>query len=185
MLEARPRATSTTIAAVLILLVCIPFIANGFTLYDLITDPASADLELRQALVLARAPADEASTRTFAIFGAIVTLGLCALSFAFALGLLWRRQGAHHAAAITFTVLAMIALSASIAGLTADPPAENARIGFLVGLVNVAIVACLLMPSTQDDIEYAETLRARRRSGLTGARSRVLFRRQKGSSPHP
>lgn len=171
MLEAQPRATSTTVAAVLILLVCVPFIANGFALYDLIRDPGSADLELRQALVLARAPAGEAATRTFAIFGAILTLGLCALSFAFAVGVLRRRQGAQQAAAITFTILAMIALAASIAGLTAEPPAENARIGFLVGLVDVAIVAFLLLPSTQDDIEHAETVRARRKHQRKEARA--------------
>jgi len=163
MLEESPRATSTTTAAVLMLVVCIPFIVNGFSLYELIVDPGSADTDLKTALILSGAPAGEPQTRTFAIFGAILTLGLCLLSFLLAAGLFRRKQSFQHAAAITFAVLAMIALGSSAAGLSANPPAENARIGLMVGLIDAAIVICLLLPSTQDDIEHAELHRARRK----------------------
>lgn len=145
------------------LLVCIPFIVNGFSLYELITDPGSADVELKRGLILSGAPSGEAQTRTLAIFAAIVTLGLCLLSILLAIGLFRRKQSFQHAAAIAFAVLALIALGSAAAGLGANPPAENARIGLLVGLMDAAIVVCLLMPSTQDDIEQAEALRVFRK----------------------
>lgn len=171
MLERRPRATSTTAAAVLMVLVCIPFIFNAFPLFELMGDPASADPELRHGLIMTGNPAGEAATRTFAIFGAIVTLGLCALSFVLAVGVFQRRQSSLHAAAVTFTVLALIALASSATGLMARPPAENAKLGLLVGLVDAGIVICLLLGSTQDDIEQAEVIRARRRHEKEDARA--------------
>lgn len=171
MLEPRPRATSTTAAAILMFLVCTPFLLNGIELVELIKDPSSADAELKTGLILTGNAAGESQTRTFAIFGAALTLGLCLLSFVLGSGLLRRRAGSHQAAAVVFAVLGLIALGSSLSGLSADPPAENAKVGLLVGLVDVAIVACLLMPSTQDDVEHAESVRAQRKHEKQKARA--------------
>ena len=163
MLEPQPRATSTKVAAALMLLVCIPFLINGFDLIELIRDPASADAELKTGLILTGNATGETQTRTFAVFGAVLMLGLCLLSFVLALGLLRGRSGSHQAAFVVFVVLGLIALGSSLSGLNADPPAENAKTGLLVGLVDMAIVACLLLPSTQHDVEHAESIRAQRK----------------------
>ena len=153
------------------MLVCIPFIVNGFDLYELIVEPSTADPEIRQALILSGNATGESQLRNFAIFGAVVTLGLCVLSLVLAGGLLRRRQSFQVAAALTFTILGLIALGSSASGLTSDPPAENAKIGLLVGLMDVGIVICLLMPSTQDDIQHAEWVRARRKHLKEDARA--------------
>lgn len=163
MYESRPRATSTIAAAVLMLLVCIPFVINGFDLIDLTKDPTAADPDLKAGLILVGSAAGEQETRTFAMLGATIMLGLCALTIVLAFGLLRRRPGSHQAAAVTFVVLSLIALASSLSGLSADPPAENAKLGLLVGLVNAAIVVCLVMPSTQEDVEYAEMVRLQRK----------------------
>lgn len=163
MYEPRPRASSTTAAAVLMLLICIPFVINGFDLVELIKDPGSASADVKRGLILTGNAAGEKQTRTFAIFGAALMLGLCALTIALAFGILRRRSGSHQAATVIFALLALMALAASLSGLTADPPAENAKLGLLVGLVDVAIVVCLLLPSTQEDVEYAELVRLQRR----------------------
>lgn len=173
MLEPQPRATSTTIAAVLMFVVCIPFLLNGVELVELIRDPASADDELRAGLILTGNAAGETQTRTFAVFGATLTLGLCLLSFVLAFGLLRRRSGSHQAAAVVFAVLGLIALASSLSGLNADPPAENARTGLLVGLIDAAIVGCLLLPSTQEDVEHAESIRAQRKHEKLKAKTRA------------
>ena len=145
------------------LAVCIPFLVNGWELYQLITEPASAEREVRDALIISGTGAGARETRTFALFAAGVTLGLCVLAIGMAWGVFRRREGAHHAAIITFTILGLIALAASVQGLTADPPAENAKTGLAVGLLDLAIVVTLLMESTRDDFEYMESVRLRRK----------------------
>jgi hypothetical protein len=161
--EERPRATTTTIAGVLMLAVCIPFLVNGWDLYQLITEPASVDRELRDALIVSGSGGGPQETRRFAFFGAAVTLGLCVLAMSLAWGVFRRREGAHHAAIVTFAILGLVALGASMQGLTADPPAENAKTGLLVGLLDVAIVVTLFLESTREDFEYMESIRLRQK----------------------
>lgn len=163
MYEERPRATTTTLAGVLMLAVCIPFLMNGWDLYQLIAEPGSAERELRDALIVSGSGGGPRETRTFALFAATVTLGLSVLAISMAWGVFRRREGAHHAAIITFAILGLIALGASLQGLTASPPAENAKTGLLVGLLDVAIVVVLLLESTRDDFEYMESVRLRRK----------------------
>lgn len=84
------------------------------------------------------------------------------MAMALAWGVFRRREGAHHAA-ITFAILGLIALAASSLGLTSDPPAENAKTGLMVGLVDAAIVVILLLEPTRDDFEYMESVRLRQK----------------------
>lgn len=163
MYEERPRAATTTLAGVLMLAVCIPFLINGWDLYQLISEPATVETELRDALIVSGSSGGTQATRTFAIFGAAVTLGLCVLAATLAFGVFRRREGAHHAVIVTFAILGVIALGASVQGLTADPPAENAKIGLLVGLLDAAIVVTLLLERTRDDFEYMEAVRLRQK----------------------
>ena len=122
MYEERSRAPTTTLAGVLMFVVCIPFLINGWDLYQLISEPATVETELRDALIVSGSGGGTQATRTFAIFAAGVTLGLCVLAGTLAWGVFRRREGAHHAGIITFAILGVIALGASIQGLTAHPP---------------------------------------------------------------
>ena len=155
----------------LMLVVCIPFLVNGWDLYQLISEPGSAERELRDALIVSGSGGGAQETRTFAVFAALVTLGLCVLSMSLAWGVFRRREGAHHAGIITFAILAVIALGASLQGLTADPPAENAKTGLLVGLLDVAIVVTLVLESTRHDFEYMESVRLRQKYVRQDARA--------------
>jgi hypothetical protein len=182
--EAPPRARTTTFAALLITLVCIPFVINGWELVRLAQDPSSVDTDVRAALIMSGTSGGPNETRNYAIIGATLMLGLSALSLSIALGLLRRLQGALHAGVILFAVFAFIALAASASGLASDPPAPNARLGLAVGLVNAAIVATLMTKSTHDDIEYMDALRTRRRFQRDEARAAKKAARSGAQQTH-
>lgn len=172
MQEERPRPTTTTIAAVLIVLVCIPFLINGAELVQLAQEPETAKQELQHALILSGlSDGGSRQVRTYAIIGAGLLLGLSLLALMLASGVFRRREGSQHAAIITFAILGLIAVGASVQGLAADPPAEGARVGLAVGLTNFAIVALLLTESSRTDFEYMESVRTLRRYQRQDART--------------
>ena len=97
--------------------------------------------------------------------GTVVTAGLMlavsTVTAAQAVGLALRRDGARHAALLTFGVLGLLALATALPGVLADPPRPAARWGVLTGIVDLAIVALLLLPATADDFDLAERRRSR------------------------
>ena len=171
MQEERPRPTTTTIAAVLMVLVCIPFLISGANLVKLALEPQSAEQELQNALIMTGlSDGGTRQVRTYAVIGATLLLGLSLLALVLAFGVFRRREGSQHAAVIVFAILGLIAIGASLQGLTADPPSKGAKVGLAVGLTNVAIVALLLTESSRTDFEHMESVRIRRKYERQDAR---------------
>lgn len=60
---------------------------------------------------------------------AVLMLAVSAVTAAQAVGLALRRDGARHAALLTFGVLGLLALATAVPGVLADPPRPAARWG--------------------------------------------------------
>ena len=161
-MRTRP-ATSTLAAVAIILLITVPFLINGIQLARSTADPEALRLEVREALILSNVNPGEREAANYARALSIIMLSVCAVTIAIAVGLLRRREGAHHAGIVVFSLLAVISIGASVAGLSADPPAPRAGLGLLAGIGHAAVVALLFRRSTMDDIEGAESLRLRAR----------------------
>jgi hypothetical protein len=154
-----PRGPSTsTVAAAL----AMGLVTVGFIVYAAIAiigvDPTNAS---RDAVVLGLSGREEG---TATLLVSIAILALSMLTAMQCLGVARRRQGARHAALVTFGVLSFVSLAAGLTGLQAVPPAPNAWYGVLVGVVDAVVVALLLLPPTADDFELAERERDRRAS---------------------
>ncbi len=89
-------------------------------------------------------PARNASGIIAFTMGSVVLL--CAI---IVIGLAFLRAWAREAAFLIFGLLGTISLAASLAGLTADPPAPSAWSGILVGVLNLSVVALLLTRSAR------------------------------------
>ena len=62
---------------------------------------------------------------------------------------------------MTFGLLGFLALAASVPGVLSTPRRAGMPFGVLTGLVDLAVVALLLLPSTADDGEDVEHERER------------------------
>lgn len=116
---ARCDGSTITVAAALIIIVCIPFLINGFDLVQLAADPSAMGDELQHALE-GLSDGGPRQVRTYAVIGAGMMLGLCLLALTLAAGVFRRKEGAHRAMIVA--ILGLIALTASSPGLLADPP---------------------------------------------------------------
>lgn len=161
MAAAEARAKTTLAAAVLILLVTAPFLVNAVTLARATSDEADLRLQVREALILNNVNPGEREATNYARYLSIIMGVVSLVTIAIAVGIFRRREGAQHAGIVVFSVLALVSIGASVAGLNADPPAPRAGLGLMTGLGNAAITVLLLMRSTMDDIEGAESLRTR------------------------
>ncbi|CAN5917193.1 hypothetical protein BH23ACT10_BH23ACT10_23340 [soil metagenome] len=115
------------------------------------------DRTSRDALLLGLSGREESNAT---VIIAIVMLVVCLLTLTQCVGIVRRRQGARHAALMTFGVLGFVSLAAALPGLFAQPPSPNARYGVLAGFADIAVVVLLLLPLTADDVELAERERA-------------------------
>lgn len=151
----RRPATTTVAAAGLMALV-----AAGFVVYAVLA-VAGLDSDMtasRDAVLLGLSGRDE-DAATLAV--AVVIGAFTLLTAVLCHGVLRRRQGARHAAMVTFGVLALVSLATGLAGLQAVPPGRNAWYAVLVGVLDAAVVVLLLLPVTADDFELAERARDR------------------------
>jgi hypothetical protein len=151
----RRPAWSTLVAAGLMGLVSLGF--AGYALIVL-SETNGGPVGSRDAVLLGLSGREESTATTIVV---IVILVVSALTLGLTIGVLRRREGARHAALMTFGLLALLALAASLPGLMAVPPRSGARFGVLVGLADVAVVGLLLLPMTADDVEDAERTRGR------------------------
>ena len=140
-----------------------PFLYNAITLARSTTDTEALRLEVREALILSNVNPGPQEAVNYARYISIIMLAICVVTIAIAVGLLRRREGAQHAGIVVFGVLAVISIAASLAGMNADPPAPRAGLGLVAGIVNALIVFLLLRRQTMEDIEGAESLRAKAR----------------------
>jgi hypothetical protein len=104
---------------------------------------------------------DGRSERMVTTVTAVLVLAVSAVTAAQAVGLLLRREGARHAAMLTFGVLGLLALATAVPGLLIDPPRPAAGWGVLTGVVDLGVVVLLMLPTTADDFELAERWRSR------------------------
>ncbi|HSJ43741.1 MAG TPA: hypothetical protein VK923_03560 [Euzebyales bacterium] len=151
----RPEPT-TLAAAGMMGAVSIVFGAYGAA--ELPTAGDSGPVASRDAVLLGISGREEGVATVMAV---VVILAVSALTLSLAVGVLRRREGARYAALMTFGMLGLLALAASLPGLMSTPPRSGAPFGVLTGLVDLGIVALLLLPATADDIEDAERARER------------------------
>jgi hypothetical protein len=159
----RSPAKTTLAAVVLILVVTAPFLYNAVALARSTADEEALRLEVREALIMSNVNPGPQEAANYARYISIIMLVVCVVAIAIAVGLLRRREGAQHAGIVFFGLLAVISIAASLAGLNADPPAPRAGLGLATGIGNALIVFLLLRRQTMDDIEGAESLRAKAR----------------------
>jgi uncharacterized protein YhhL (DUF1145 family) len=148
---------------VLILVVTAPFLYNAITLARSTADEESLRLEVRETLILNNVNPGPQEAANYARYVSLIMLTICVIAIVIAVGLMRRREGAQHAGIVVFGLLAVVSIAASLAGLNADPPAPRAGLGLATGIGNALIVFLLLRRQTMDDIEGAESLRAKAR----------------------
>lgn len=112
----------------------------------------------REALLLGLSGREESTATTMVI---VLILVVSLLTLGLTVGVLRRREGARHAALMTFGMMGFVSLATSVPGLQAEPPRPGAPYGVLVGVLNVLVVVLLLLPSSAADVEDAEHDRAR------------------------
>ena len=94
-----------------------------------------------------------------------IVILLFALVAAIALiGVAMRRQGFREAALGLFAAFAIVMIPLGISGQVAEPPAENAMIGILVGVVCALVVVLLAVPATSLTFDIAELERRRKQT---------------------
>lgn len=161
---ARPPARSTLAAAGLMGMTSLVFAAYALSVLASAGD--GGVIGSRDAVLLGLSGREE-GVATMMIVGVI--LGVSALTLGLAVGVLRRREGARHAALMTFGLLGFLALAASVPGVLSTPRRAGMPFGVLTGLVDLAVVALLLLPSTADDVEDAEHERERSRRAAEAA----------------
>lgn len=159
----RKPATTTVGAGLLMLAVTAPFLLQGVTAALQATSPTALEAG-REALVQFDIPAmqDEAS-RMFGFF-AFIFLLVSGLALLLTIGVLLRRSWARESALAVFGVFALLALGSGLRGISADPPGRNAGWAILVGIIDLAVTALLLLPATARDFHLAEFRRQRKRA---------------------
>ncbi|MBW3603860.1 MAG: hypothetical protein KY460_02925 [Actinobacteria bacterium] len=150
----RPPAWSTIAATGLMAV-----IIAGFVAFAVASLRGTDDAASREAGLLGLTAQAE---NTAGIIVGIVILAVSLVTLAQCVGVARRRQGARHAALVTFGTLALLSLAAAVPGVTSSPPRPNAWYGVLVGVADLAVVGLLLLPTTADDIELAEREHDRR-----------------------
>jgi hypothetical protein len=136
-------------------------VSTVFAVYAVVVLVTAGDGGLvasRDAVVLGISGREEGMATTMVVG---VILVVSALTLSLTVGVLRRREGARHAALMTFGILGFLALAASLPGLAAVPQRSGAPFGVLVGLTDLGVVALLLLPATADDVEDAERERDR------------------------
>ena len=106
---------------------------------------------------------DPSVAPTVAGIGALVVLLVCALTIGLAVGVFFRRDGAHHAAIGVFAMFAFTKLLVAGAGMLSNPPAPNAEWGLASTAADAFVLWLLCRPAMWDAMEDAE---ARRRHGF-------------------
>ena len=152
----RHPAPTTLAAAGLMGVVSIVFAAYGVAVLAIAADggPAAS----RDAVLLGISGREEGVARTMVVG---VILAVSALTLVLTVGVLRRREGARHAALMTFGLLGFLALAASLPGLMSSPQRAGAPFGVLTALVDLGVVALLLSPATADDVDDVERQRER------------------------
>jgi len=151
------RPAPTTVAAAGVM-GAVSIVFAAYAVAVLATKGDSGPVASREAVLLGISGREEGVATIMVV---VIILAVSALTLSLTVGVLRRREGARHAALMTFGTLGFVALAASLPGLMSTPPRPGARFGVLTGLVDLGIVVLLLLPATADDVEDAERERER------------------------
>jgi RsiW-degrading membrane proteinase PrsW (M82 family) len=160
------RRFGTTAAAVLLGgTLSIAFARAGVQLVLDGLDPSRIDLETRSAAVRLGVPSGVRDMGVMSTMSGTVILFFALVATIALIGVALRRQGFREAALGVFVAFAIVMIPLGISGQVAEPPAENAMIGLLVGIVSGLVVVLLAVPATSLTFDQAELNRRRRQAG--------------------
>lgn len=125
-------------------------------------DPAGIDESTRSAAVQLGIPRGLRDMGVMSTISGIVILLLALVAIIALLGVAARRQGYREAALGIFAAFAIIMIPLGVSGQVAEPPAENATVGILVGVVCALVVVLLAVPATSLMFDQAEVDRRRK-----------------------
>ena len=130
-------------------------------------DPTRIDESTTSAAVQLGIPRGLRDMGVMATISGIVILLLALVAIIALLGVAARRQGYREAALGVFAAFAIVMIPLGVSGQMADPPAENAPVGILVGVVCALVVVLLAVPATSLTFDQAEVDRRRKRARRT------------------
>lgn len=160
------RRFGTTAAAVLLGgSLSIAFSWAGVQLFFDGLDPNRIDQDTRSAAVQLGVPSGVRDMGVMSTISGIVILLFAVVAIVALIGVAARRQGFREAALGVFAAFAIVMIPLGISGQKAEPPADNAMTGILIGVVCVAVVVLLAVPATSLTFDQAEVDRRRRRAG--------------------
>jgi uncharacterized membrane protein len=128
-------------------------------------DPARIDRDTRSAAVQLGVPSGVRDMGVMSTISGIVILLFALVAIIALIGVALRRQGFREAALGVFAAFAIVMVPLGISGQMAEPPADNAIIGMLVGVVSALVVVLLAVPATSLTFDQAEVDRRRRQAG--------------------
>ena len=160
------RKYGTTATAVFLGgLLSIAFAIAGAQLFLDGLDPERIDRETRSAAVRLGIPSGLREMGVISTISGIVILLFVLVASVALIGVAMRRQGFREAALGVFSAFAIVMIPLGISGQAADPPAENAMVGVLVGVISALVVVSLAVPATSLTFDRAELDRHRRQAG--------------------
>ena len=130
-------------------------------------EPTRIDESTASAAVQLGIPRGLSDMGVMSTISGIVILLLALVAIIALLGVAARRQGYREAALGIFAAFAIIMVPLGVSGQMADPPAENATVGILVGVVCALVVVLLAVPATSLTFDQAEVDRRQKRARRT------------------
>ena len=127
-------------------------------------DPARIDVNTRSAAVQLGIPSGVRNMGVMSTISGIVILLLALLAVTALFGIASRRQGFREAGLGIFAAFAIVMVPVGISGQVADPPAENAMVGIIIGVLAAMVVVLLAVPATSLLFDQAEVDRRRKRT---------------------
>jgi hypothetical protein len=130
-------------------------------------DPTRIDESTRSAAVQLGIPLGLRDMGVMSTISGSVILLFALVSMTALLGVALRHQGFREAALGVFAAFAIVMIPLGISGQVADPPAENALVGIMVGVVSGLVVVLLAVPATSLTFDQAEVDRRRKQARRT------------------
>jgi hypothetical protein len=142
----------------------VAFASAGVQLFLDGLDPGRIDAETRSAAVQLGIPSGLRDMGGISTISGIVILLFVFVSAIALVGVAVRRQGFREAALGVFAAFAVVMIPLGISGQVAEPPADNAMIGILVGVVSAMVVVLLAVPATSLTFDQADVDRRRKQA---------------------
>ena len=129
-------------------------------------DPTRIGAGTRSTAVQLGVPSGIRNMGVMSTISGVVVLFFVVVSVIVLVGVAMRRQGSREAGMGVFAAFAIVMIPVGISGQMAEPPAENAVMGVVVGLVAAMVVVLLAVPATSLAFDKAEVDRRRKPAKL-------------------